>query len=74
MVTTSRFKTFDEALLDKHPELKEVLRPNDHYPELMHILKIRDSSLPVGSMNTKVIINDGEIIECVYKTPNGQFI
>ena len=67
-------RTFDDTLFDRHPELKEVLKPNDQYPELKHILKNRSSNLPVGSLNTKVIINDGEIIERVYKTPKGKVI
>ena len=70
----NRFKAFDDALLERHPELKEVLKPNDNYPELKHILRFRPANLPVGSMNTRVIINDGEIIERVYKTPKGQVI
>ena len=74
MVVTKKFKAFDDTLLAHHPELKEALKPNDHYPELMHILKFRPANLPDGSMNTKVIINDGEIIERVYKTPKGQVI
>ena len=72
MVVTNKFKAFDDALLDQHPELKEVLKPNDDYPELKNIHKLRSGDLPVGSINTKVIINDGEIIERVYKTPKGQ--
>ena len=39
MVLTKKFKAFDDAILDLHPDLKEVLKPNDHYPELEHILK-----------------------------------
>ena len=74
MVVKRRFKAFDDTLFDRHPELKEVLKPNDQYPELKHILKNRSSNLPVGSLNTKVIINDGEIIERVYKTPKGKVI
>ena len=65
---------FDDAILDIHPELKEVLKPNDHYPELENLLKKRSLNLPSGSMNTKVIINDGEIVERVFKTPKGQVI
>ena len=69
-----KFKAFDDAILDLHPDLKEVLKPNDHYPELEHILKNRSANLPSGSFNTKVIINDGEIVERVFKTPMGQVI
>ncbi len=69
-----KFKVFDDAILDLHPDLKEVLKPNDQYPELRHILKNRSANLPAGSMNTKVIINDGEIVERVFKTPMGQVV
>ena len=74
MVLTKKFKAFDDAILDLHPELKEVLKPNDHYPELEHILKNRSANLPAGSLNTKVIINDGEVVERVFKTPMGQVV
>ena len=74
MDATKRFKAFDDALLERHPDLKEFLKPNDQYPELKHFLKNRSSNLPIGSFNTKVIMNDGEIVERVYKTPKGQFI
>jgi len=74
MVVKRRLKAFDDTLFDRHPELKEVLKPNDQYSELKHILKPITGNLPVGSLNTKVIINDGEIVERVYKTPKGQVI
>ncbi len=74
MVLTKKFKAFDDAILDLHPELKEALKPNDQYPELEHILKNRSANVPVGSLNTKVIINNGEIVERVYKTPMGQVV
>ena len=74
MVLTKKFKAFDDAILDLHPDLKEVLKPNDQYPELEHILKNRSANLPAGSLNTKVIINDGEIVERVFKTPMGQVV
>ena len=74
MVLTKKFKAFDDAILELHPELKEALKPNDHYPELEHILRNRSANLPTGSLNTKVIINDGEIVERVFKTPMGQVV
>ena len=74
MVLTKKFKAFDDAILDLHPELKEVLKPNDHYPELEILLKKSSLNLPSGSLNTKVIINDGEIVERVFKTPMGQVV
>ena len=74
MVLEKKFKAFDDSILDLHPELKEVLKPNDQYPELENILKNRSAILPSGSLNTKVIINDGEIVERVFKTPMGQVV
>ena len=74
MVLTNKFKAFDDSILDLHPELQEVLKPNDQYPELERILKNKSTSLPAGSLNTKVIINDGEIVERVFKTPMGQVV
>ena len=74
MVLTKNFKAFDDAILDLHPELKDFLKPTDQYPELEHILKNRSANLPAGSLNTKVIINDGEIVERVFKTPMGQVV
>ena len=74
MVLTKKFKPFDNAILDRHPELKEVLKPNDQYPELVNILKNRSANIPSGSLNTKVIINKGEIVERVFKTPMGQVV
>ena len=74
MVLTKKFKAFDDAILDLHPELKEVLKPNDQYPELDNLQKKRSVNLPSGSLNTKVIINDGEIVERVFKTPMGQVV
>ena len=74
MVLTKKFKAFDDTILDLHPDLKEVLKPNDKYPELEHIQKNRSGNLPAGSLNTKVIINDGEIVERVFKTPMGQVV
>ena len=74
MVLTKKFKAFDDAILDLHPDLKQFLKPSDQYPELEHLLKNRYANLPAGSLNTKVIINDGEIVERVYKTPMGQVV
>tara|TARA_Y100001968_G_scaffold141153_1_gene129052 strand:+ start:194 stop:466 length:273 start_codon:yes stop_codon:yes gene_type:complete len=74
MVATNRFKSFDDAIFEIYPELKEVLKPNDQYPELKQVLKNRPGNLPMGSFNLKVIINDGEIVERVYKTPKGNVV
>ncbi len=59
MVTKRKIKEFKD--LDKFPDLKEALVP-----------AIR--TLPSGSINTKVIISEGEIVERVYKTPKGKLI
>ena len=74
MVLTNKFKAFDDAILDLHPDLKEVLKPNDQYPELEQILNNKSAHLPAGYMNTKIIINDGKIVERVFKTPMGQVV
>ena len=74
MVLRKKFKAFDDAIFDLHPDLKQVLKPNDQYPELEYILKNKSSNLPPGSLNTKIIMNDGEIIERVFKTPMGQVV
>ena len=74
MVLTKKFKAFDDSIFELHPDLKDVLKPNDQYPELEHIIKNRCSNIPPGSMNTKVIITDGEIVERVFKTPMGQVV
>ena len=74
MVLRKKFKAFDDSILELHPDLKDVLKPNDQYPELKHILKSKSANLPAGSLNTKVIINDGKIVERVFKTPKGQLV
>ena len=59
MATEKKIRDFNN--LDKYPDLKKALVPSI-------------KTLPFGSMNTKVIINNGEVVERVYKTPNGQVI
>ena len=59
MVTKKKIKDFSN--LEEYPDLKKALVPSI-------------KTLPFGSMNTKVIINDGEVVERVYKTPNGKII
>ena len=59
MVAKKKVKDFKN--LDQYPDLKKALVPSI-------------KTLPFGSMNTKVIINEGEIVERVYKTPNGELI
>ncbi|MFL2867433.1 MAG: hypothetical protein ACJZ78_01345 [Prochlorococcus marinus] len=74
MVLTKKFKAFDDSIFELHPDLKDVLKPNDEYPELKHILKNKSANLPAGSLNTKLIMIDGEIIERVFKTPMGKVV
>ena len=74
MVLTNKFKSFDDELFARHPDLKEFLKPNDHYPELKQILNDKSENIPAGSLNTKIIINRGEIVERVFKTPIGQIV
>ena len=59
MVAKKKFNDFQD--LDQYPDLKKALIPSI-------------KTLPFGSMNTKVIINEGEVVERVYKTPNGEVI
>ena len=47
---------------------------NISFKQLEQILNNRFEHLPAGSMNTKVIINDGKIVERVFETPMGQVI
>ena len=54
-------KVKDFKNLEQFPNLKEAVVP-------------AIKTLPSGSINTKVIINDGEIVERVYKTPKGEII
>ena len=59
MVAKKKIKDFKD--LDQFPDLKEALVP-------------AVNTLPTGSINTKVIIYEGEIVERVYKTPKGELI
>ena len=59
MVAKRKIKGFKD--LDQCPDLKEALVP-------------AIKTLPSGSMNTKVIINEGKIVERVFKTPKGEII
>jgi len=59
MLAKKKINAFKD--LDQFPDLKEALVP-------------AIKTLPSGSMNTKVIINEGEIVERVYKTPKGEII
>ena len=74
VVLMKYFRRFDDSLLERHPDLFDSLKPSDHYPELTHILKNRQLNLPVGSLNTKLIVVNGEIVERVYKTPKGKVL
>ena len=59
MVAMKRIKDFSD--LEQFPDLKEALVP-------------AIKTLPSGSMNTKEVISEGEIVERVYKTPKGEII
>ncbi len=59
MTTKKKIKDFSN--LDKYPDLKKALIPSI-------------KTLPLGSMNTKVIINEGQVVERVYQTPKGEII
>tara|TARA_Y100001968_G_scaffold199080_1_gene182615 strand:- start:451 stop:666 length:216 start_codon:yes stop_codon:yes gene_type:complete len=59
MVPKKKIKDFKD--LEQFPDLKEALVP-------------AFKTLPSGSINTKVIINEGAIVERVYRTPKGELI
>ena len=59
MVVQKKIKDFRN--LEKYPDLKTAIVPSI-------------KTLPFGSKNTKVIINQGEVVERVYKTPSGEII
>tara|TARA_B100000214_G_scaffold167342_1_gene120192 strand:+ start:705 stop:920 length:216 start_codon:yes stop_codon:yes gene_type:complete len=59
MAAKKNMKDFKD--LDQYPDLKEALVP-------------ATKTLPSGSINTKVIINGGEIVQRVYETPKGDLI
>tara|TARA_Y100001968_G_C19264727_1_gene671067 strand:- start:317 stop:586 length:270 start_codon:yes stop_codon:yes gene_type:complete len=74
MMVKNRFKAFDDAIFERHPELTEFLKPNDEYPELKKVFQNRPGNFPIGSFNSKLIIKNGEIVERVYLTPNGKVV
>ena len=49
-------------------------RDLEQFPDLKEALVPAIKTLPSGSMNAKVVISEGEIVERVYKTPKGEFI
>ena len=59
MVAKKKIKEFKN--LDQFPNLKESVVP-------------AIKTLPSGSMNIKIIINEGKIVERVYETPRGEII
>ena len=59
MVAKKKIKDFNN--LDEFPDLQKALLPNI-------------KTLLLGSMNTKVIINKGEVVERVFQTPKGEII
>ena len=72
MVLKNKYRPFDNDLLCRYPDLRECLKPNDLYPELENINKNISVNLPAGLFNTKIIINQGEIVERVFKTSEGR--
>ena len=71
---TKSTKKFDDTFLNQYPDLKDALKPSDQYPELQQALKTKSNKLPVGSINTKIIITGGEVVKRVYETPKGEVI
>ena len=48
MTFTKKFKVFDDELLDRNPEFKEVLKPIDQYLELIHLISNKPCNIPLG--------------------------
>ena len=71
---TNSTKKFGDTFLNQYPDLKDALKPSDQYPELQQALKTRSNNLPVGSISTKIIISEGEIVKRIYETPKGEII
>tara|TARA_B100000579_G_scaffold368458_1_gene329362 strand:- start:241 stop:456 length:216 start_codon:yes stop_codon:yes gene_type:complete len=46
----------------------------DNYPDLKQALVPSFKTLPLGTISTKVIISEGEVVERIYRTPNGEII
>ena len=46
----------------------------DNYPDLKQALVPGFKTLPLGTISTKVIISEGEVVERIYRTPNGEII
>ena len=46
----------------------------DNYPDLKQALVPSFKTLPLGTIITKVIISEGEVVERIYRTPNGEII
>ena len=59
MDAKKKLKDFEN--LDEYPNLREAV-----IPAIM--------TLPLGSVNTKVIITEGEVVERIYETPKGETI
>ena len=59
MVSKKRNKNIND--LENHPDLKESIIP-------------AIKRIPSGSMTTKIIINEGVVVERIYETPKGEII
>ena len=59
MVAKKKIKDFNN--LDRYPDLKQAVVPPS-------------KTLPTGSLNTKVIITKGVVVERIFKTPQGELI
>ena len=59
--------------MDAKKKIKDF-KDLDQFPDLKEALVPAIKTLPSGSINTKIIINEGEIVERVYKTPEDEII
>ena len=55
---------------------KKSINFNDleNYPDLKESFKPAIKRIPSGSMTTKIIINEGVVVERIYETPKGEII
>ncbi|WP_225866518.1 hypothetical protein [Prochlorococcus sp. MIT 0801] len=66
-------KIYLQLKMSKRTKIKEFVNL-DEYPDLKTAIVPAIRTLPSGSVNTKVIISRGSVIERIYKTPRGELI
>ena len=57
MVLTKKFKAFDDSILELHPDLKDVLKPNSSVLALIMYLPITQSIAAITVFTQSVLNN-----------------